>query len=84
MRTMSEKTFTELMAGLLLDGVFTQAEIARAVGVGRPHFNEMLRGRRTPSVNFVNRICVYMGRTMPDERRKEWHRAAARACGWQV
>lgn len=75
-------SFTEMLRHLLLDGVFTQAQIAKSISVSVQHFNDMLHGRRKPSVNVTNRICEYMGRKTMG--RREWHLAAARAHGWEV
>jgi transcriptional regulator with XRE-family HTH domain len=75
-------SFQEMLRSLLLDGVFTQAEMAKAIGVSTAYFNDMLHGRRLPSVAVVNRICDYMGRKTMG--RREWHLAGARAHGWEV
>ena len=75
-------SFQEMLRHLLLDGVFTQTEMAKSIGISVPYFNDMLHGRRLPSVAVVNRICDYMGRKTMG--RREWHLAGARAHGWEV
>lgn len=84
MRTMSDKTFTEILNAMMLDGAYTQADLADRFGIGRPYMSELMRGRRNPSVRLVHRICEAVGVASYDPIGRELHRAAARACGWEV
>lgn len=75
-------TFVEMLKHLRLDGVFTQQEVAKKLGISGAYLCDLEQGRRKPSVNVINRICTYMGRG--PKGRAEWHQAAARACGWEI
>jgi transcriptional regulator with XRE-family HTH domain len=74
--------FPEMLRALLVDGVFSQSEMAKNLGISVQYFNDLLHGRKAPSVRLVNRICEYMGRKT--RGRLEWHAAGARAHGWEV
>ncbi len=75
-------TFTEMLRALLLDGVYTQAEIAKSLGISAAYVSDLLAGHRLPSVRLVNRICEYIGPLHGSPR--EWHLAGAAAHGWEV
>lgn len=71
-----------MLGGLLLDGVFTQSDMAKNLGISSQYFSDLIHGRKAPSVRLVNRVCEYMGRKAMG--RREWHAAGARAHGWEV
>lgn len=75
-------TFERMLQELRVDGTFTQSDIAKSLGISPQYLCDLERGRRRPSVAVVNRICEYLGRK--EQGRREWHAAAARACGWDV
>ena len=79
MRVMTQ-TFKQMWSKARESG--TQAELARALGVTQAMVSHIDLGRRLPSKAIINRLCSYLD-VHPAER-KEWHRAAARACGWEV
>ena len=59
---------------------YTQVEFARKLGFTQAYVSLIDLNRRMPSKVLVNRLTSRMDK----ERRTEWHRAAARACGWEV
>lgn len=75
-------TFAEMLRAVRRDTDRTLSEMARPLEVSPQYFHDLERGRRTPSVAFVDRLCAYLGRGPLG--RLEWHRAAAEAHGWQV
>ena len=61
-----------------------QAEFARQIGVSQSFLSHIELGRRLPSKSFVNLLCGALGVKQTDNLHKLWHRAAARARGWEV
>ena len=62
-----------------LRGGVTQVAFAETLGISATYLCDVERGRKNPSIRFVQRLCDHDG-----ANRLEWHRAAARACGWEV
>lgn len=60
----------------------TQTAFAKALGFTPQYLCDLEHGRRPGSVEFVNRLCDWMGRGQ--KGRKEWHTAGARSHGWDV
>ncbi len=60
----------------------TSKALAVQLGVSPQYLHDIERGRRLPSVAFVDRLCLYLGRGPVG--RLEWHRAAAEAHGWKL
>ena len=75
-------SFQEMFCTLLVSGTFSQPEMAKTLGISPAYFNDVLHGRRAPSVKLVNRICEYVG--CKTTGRRAWHLAGARAHGWEV
>jgi len=59
-----------------------QKELAEALGFTPQYLCDIELGRRLGSVELTNRICEFTKATKT--KRGEWHRAAARAHGWEV
>ena len=79
---MSSLSFPEMLKAVRCGGEFSQSFMAEKIGYSVQYWCDLEKGRRNPSVEFVNRLCNYMGRKQ--HGRLEWHRAAARAHGWEV
>lgn len=60
----------------------TQADLAQALGCSPQFICDLEKGKRTPSVAFIENLCRWLGRG--PKGRREWHIAAARAHGWDV
>lgn len=60
----------------------TQKQIADGTGYSPQYINDLINGRRLPSVSFINDLCLWMGRG--PKGRLAWHRAGAKAHGWEV
>lgn len=75
-------TFIEMLMTLRREGLFTQGHIAQELGISPQYLCDLEGGRRRPTVKLVNRISDYLGRGPLG--RAEWHRAGARACGWDI
>ena len=56
--------------------------IAEVIGFSEQYVSDLRRGMRHPTVEITEKICDWMGRG--PEGRREWHKAGARAHGWQV
>lgn len=56
--------------------------VAKAIGYSEQYVSDLRRGMRKPSVEVTEKICDWMGRG--PQGRREWHKAGARAHGWQV
>lgn len=63
-------------------GATPQKELAAALGITPQYLCDLEKGRRHGSVEFVNRVCDWLG--CDDSDRKRWHRAGARAHGWEI
>ena len=75
-------SFAELLREIRAGYEISQKQLAKNLGLSPQYLCDLENGRRTPSVEFVNRACAYFSRG--PEGRLEWHRAAARAHGWEV
>jgi transcriptional regulator with XRE-family HTH domain len=72
------KMFIELRQGM----EWRQCQIAAALDCSAQFICDVEKGRRTPSVAFINRLCTWIG--CGPQGRRAWHVAAARAHGWEV
>ena len=80
--TKRAETFIDMLIEVRHGHDMTQKALAEALGFTPQYLCDLEKGRRLGSVEFVNRLCEWMGRG-PTGRR-EWHVAAARAHGWEV
>ena len=60
----------------------SQKAFAAALGFSAQYLCDLEHGRRPGSVEFVNRLCDWMGRG--PKGRREWHLAGARSHGWEI
>lgn len=71
---------------LLLDAMkklsMNQKQLADAMKFTPQYICDLVQGRRLGSVEFVERICELLKCRQPT--RLKWHRAGARAHGWDV
>lgn len=81
---MSEATiaFAEMMRLSRTGLEMTLAQYGAALGVSAQHIHDIEHGRRLPSVALTNSVCEFMGRGALG--RADWHRAGARAHGWEI
>lgn len=70
--------FKELREALGID----QKTLAETLGCSSQFICDVEKGRRTPSVAFIDRLCDWHGRG--PKGRRDWHVAAARAHGWKI
>lgn len=75
-------TFIEMIKVAREGRELSQKQLAEALGYTPQYICDLEHGRRLGSVEFVNRMCDWLGRGPVG--RKEWHRAAARSHGWDV
>ena len=75
-------TFIEMIKAVREGRDMSQKELAEALGFTPQYLCDLEKGRRLGSVEFVNRLCDWMGRG--PKGRAEWHRAGARSHGWEV
>ena len=75
-------TFVEMLIESRAGMEMTQQELASSLGFSPQYLCDLEKGRRRGSVEFVNRICKWLGRGPVG--RKAWHLAAARSHGWEV
>lgn len=74
---------TEFQAMLIeVRSNFQQKQFAESLGYSPQYQHDLEKGRRLPSVAYVNRLCESLGRG--PKGRLAWHRAAAKAHGWEV
>lgn len=73
--------FIRMLDTLKREGELTQQKLAKLLGISATYLSDIEAGRRKPSVAVVTKLC-----NLPTEgkMREFWHRAAARACGWEV
>jgi len=79
---MPAATLPEMIVQLRSALDMNQKQLAEALDCSTQFICDLEKGRRTPSVSFVERICAYLGRG--PKGRLEWHVAAARAHGWKI
>lgn len=79
---MTDPSLPQMLVQLRAALDMNQKQLAEALDCSTQFVCDMEKGRRTPSVAFVDRICKYLGRG--PKGRKEWHAAAARAHGWKI
>lgn len=75
-------TFGRMLVELREGYELNQKQMAEKLGISPQYQHDLERGRRLPSVGYVNLLCVVFARGL--NGRKEWHTAAAREHGWQV
>lgn len=74
--------FIEMLIEARTGRDLSQKEMAELLGYTPQYLCDLEKGRRLGSVEFVNRICDWLGRG--PKGRLEWHRAGARSHGWEV
>lgn len=74
--------FVEMLAELRAGYELSQKRMAELVGVSPQYQHDLEKGRRLPSVAYVDKLCEAFGRG--PRGRAQWHRAGARAHGWSV
>lgn len=74
--------FVEMLIKVRSGAAMTQKEFAAVLGFSAQYLCDLEKGRRLGSVEFVDRLCDWM-MCKPHER-KAWHRAGAKAHGWQI
>ena len=75
-------SFVEMLIAARTGRDMTQKDFAEALGFTPQYLCDLEKGRRLGSVEFINRLCDWMGRDQLG--RAEWHKAGARAHGWEV
>lgn len=60
----------------------TQGDLAEKLDCSSQFICDVEKGRRTPSVAFIDRLCDWLERG--PKGRREWHLAGARANGWKI
>ena len=60
----------------------TLAQIAKGTGYSPSYICDLANGNRLPTVAVVNKLCAWLGRGPIGQY--TWHRAAARAHGWNI
>jgi transcriptional regulator with XRE-family HTH domain len=75
-------TFIEMLIEVRTEMDMSQKDFAAALGFSSQYLCDLEKGRRLGSVEFVNRLCDWMGRG--PKGRKEWHIAGARSHGWEI
>jgi transcriptional regulator with XRE-family HTH domain len=75
-------TFVEMLIEVRTEMDMSQKDFASALGFSAQYLCDLEKGRRLGSVEFVNRLCDWMGRG--PKGRKEWHTAGARSHGWEI
>lgn len=79
---MSDATLPQMLVQLRFVLDMNQKQLAEALGCSPQFICDVEKGKRVPSVAFVDRICDYLNRG--PKGRQEWHMAAARAHGWKL
>lgn len=62
----------------------TQLAFAQALGISAQYLCDLEHGRRPGSVEFVDKVCDWLGCTKRSSIRRTWHLAGARQHGWRV
>ena len=71
-----------MMLGVRKRHDLSQKELAAELNFTAQYLCDLEKGRRLGSVEFVNRLCDWLG--ADDRGRKQWHLAGARSHGWNV
>ena len=75
-------TLVEMIQDARMSRDLSQKEFAQALGFTPQYLCDLEKGRRLGSVEFVDRVCDWLGQG--PICRMEWHRAGARSHGWDV
>lgn len=62
----------------------TQSDMANAIGISAQYLCDLEHGRRSGSVEFVDKVCDWLGCSQRSSVRRAWHVAGARQHGWRV
>lgn len=73
-------SFDEMVRELRSGMEMTQQDFAKMLGISPQYLHDLEKGRRLPSVAVTKKFCKDRG----PNGRLEWHRAGARAHGWEV
>ena len=82
MKAKRVNSLPEMLVQLRLALGMNQKQLAEALNCSPQFICDMERGKRVPSVTFIDRICTYLNRG--SKGCQEWHAAAARAHGWKI
>lgn len=74
--------FRTMIVDLRNSKKLNQKQLAEALGFTPQYVCDLEMGRRLGSLEFVERVCEFLKCKQPT--RLKWHRAAARAHGWDV
>ena len=75
-------TFVEMLTQARTSREIQQKDFAAALNFTPQYVCDLEKGRRLGSVEFVNRLCDWLGAN--DRERKKWHLAGARSHGWNI
>lgn len=78
------KVFREALTSLRKLCKMTQKEMAEALSISPQYYNDLERGRRTPSVHLVHTITGFCQLGHRKAAVRAWHVMAARTHGWEV
>ncbi len=73
--------FRQMLALLKSESGLNGQKLAKMIGISPAYLSDLEAGNRRPSVTVVQKLCEL---PTEGEMRLFWHRAAARACGWEV
>lgn len=78
----SAMTFREMLTTVLDEMELSLTKAAPQIGISIAYLHDLKSGRRLPSVDVTNKICDWLSRGPAG--RAEWHRAGAKAHGWNI
>lgn len=79
---MTDVTLPQMLVQLRFSLEMNQKQLSEALDCSPQFICDMEKGKRSPSVAFVDRLCDWLNRG--PKGRREWHIAAARAHGWKI
>lgn len=62
----------------------SQSAMADALGISAQYLCDLEHGRRLGSVEFVEKLCDWMGYSKRSSLRRAWHLCGAQSHGWRV
>ena len=74
--------FADMLIDLRNGHELSQKDFAASVGVSPQYQHDLEKGRRLPSVEYIEKLCAAFSRGPLG--RRQWHLAGARAHGWDV
>ncbi len=76
------KVFSAQLRNVIDEKEMSQRQFAIGIGYGEQYLSDILRGKRTPSVRFVDAVCDYL--KLGPTSRWEWHVYGAKCHGWNI